>query len=151
MLTSGFGYGPIKRVRFGGDRGVFASLMGFCSSHVVRKGPKLLAFLVVFLVLSFTVLRFVAQELSQAAAGTTKAVWHWHTGESWDASKERIARENMLGYGEDGLGDFRIVVFGERDIATPISKEKRDNAALSWTDVMCEEVRQRRILALMAS
>jgi hypothetical protein len=151
MFSNGFGYSSWKRPRFGESGTLLPSLMACFSSRVVRGGPKLLVYIVVSLVLSFTVLRFVVQELSQAASGTTKAVWHWHTGESWDASKERIQMENMLGYGEDGLGDFRIVVFGERDIATPISKEKRDNAALSWTDVMCEEVRQRRILALMAS
>jgi len=139
MLTNGFPYNPLrplKRIRLREARGT-RWLMGFFSSRVLRGGPRLLAYLTGCLVLSFLALRFVSQELSQAAVGTSRAVWHWHTGETWDATSIRIDQENALGYGEDGLGNLRIVVFGEQDIATP---SWRDETAPSWTDVLCQQV-----------
>ncbi|KAK5658657.1 hypothetical protein OQA88_2053 [Cercophora sp. LCS_1] len=42
-----------------------------------------------------------------------------------------------MGYGSDGLGNFRLVVFGEKDVATP---DLVDSKAVSWTDVLCEEL-----------
>jgi hypothetical protein len=137
MLANGFSYSPLKRARLR-ERGL-RCLMAFISGRMLRGAPRLLAYLVGFLTISFLVLRFISQELSQAAAETSKAVWHWQTGESWDASRIRIDQENFLGYGEDGLGSFRIVVFGEQDVATP-SRKRTGEKVPAWTDVMCQEV-----------
>ncbi|KAK4445180.1 hypothetical protein QBC34DRAFT_429301 [Podospora aff. communis PSN243] len=137
MLTKGFPYSSLKRTRVK-ERGL-RWVMGCFSGRMLRGVPRLLAYLVGFLAVAFLVLRFVSQELSQAAAETSKAVWHWHTGESWDASRIRIDQENFLGYGQDGLGNFRIVVFGEQDVATP-SRKRTGQKVSAWTDVMCEEL-----------
>ncbi|KAK0642935.1 hypothetical protein B0T16DRAFT_459136 [Cercophora newfieldiana] len=136
MLANGFPYSPLKRTRVG-ERGLHW-MMAFFSGRVVR-GGRLLTYCVGCLALSFLVLRFLSQELSQAAAETSKAVWHWHTGESWDASRTRIEQENLLGYGEDGLGNLRVVVFGEQDIATP-SWGRKGEKVPGWTDVLCQEL-----------
>ncbi|KAK0614413.1 hypothetical protein B0T14DRAFT_499683 [Immersiella caudata] len=137
MLANGFPYSPLKRTRLR-ERGL-RCVTAFFSGRVLRGAPRLLIYLVACLIISFLVLRFVSQELSQAAAETSKAVWHWHTGESWDASRIRIDQENFLGYGEDGLGNFRIVVFGEQDVATP-SRKRTGEKVPGWTDVMCREL-----------
>lgn len=114
------------------------ALFAFFSNRVLRGGPRILAYLAASFVVSIFLLRFVSQGLSGAAIGTSKAVWHWSTGETWDETRQRAEDDIRMGYGSDGLGRFRVVVFGERDVATPA--RGGGDEAVSWTDVLCEEV-----------
>lgn len=114
------------------------ALFAFFSSRVLRGGPRILAYLAACLVVSLLVLKFVSRGLSDAAAGTTKVIWHWSTGETWSEASGREEDDKRMGYGNDGLGRFRVVVFGEQDVATP--SRVGNNKAVSWTDVLCEEV-----------
>src|SRR5689334_6537915 len=114
------------------------ALFALFSSRVLCGGPRILAYLAACLVVSLFVLRFVSQGLPDAAAGTTKAIWHWSTGETWIEASDRKGDDKRMGYRGEGLGRFRVVVFGEQDVATPSRVGGRK--ATSWTEVLCEEV-----------
>jgi len=116
-------------------------LMALLSNRVVRGGPKLLASATACLVLGILVVTFTSQQLSLTATGAARTAWQWRSGESWHEAQMRIDEQNTLGYGPDGLGNLRIVVFGEQDVATPSWKGNAEMAkAPGWTDVLCKEV-----------
>jgi len=116
-------------------------LMALLSSRVVRGGPKLLASTTACLVLGILVLTFTSQRLSLTATGAARTAWQWRSGESWHETQTRTDEQNTLGYGPDGLGNLRIVVFGEQDVATPRWTGNAETAKTpGWTDVLCKEV-----------
>ncbi len=113
------------------ERVSWHALLGFFSHRVLLGGPRLLFHLALFLLGLTLLTRLLPESMSDAALGFTY-------GNIWRLSS---ALRGSGPYGAGAGGRFRIVVFGEMDVASPSSM---DDAGVteqsSWTEVLCSQV-----------
>lgn len=108
------------------------SFLAFCSTKVVRGGPRALVQLTTCVVALVLVWKLLPHDATEGYYGR----WTWKNPWSGDEAQDSVDDS-------DGSvpGGLRIVVFGENDIATsPNGVRDLDNR--SWTGVLCEEVRR---------
>lgn len=109
-----------------GVRGVLA----FFYAKVLRGGPKVLLYLAACRALFLVFMRLaptgLSADLSSLAATTAYHIWTW--------SEHRV----LAGHDEHADGGLRVVVFGQRDVATPAGGT--DAAEAGWTELLCDEL-----------
>lgn len=103
----------------------FQVVLGFFFNKGVRGGPRVLLNLAGLLVGLFIFVKLLPSRMTENALHAIPmptTVWSGLSGAN---------------SGPDGL---RIVVFGELDIATPVSANQEDDGAKSWTEMLCDQV-----------
>ncbi len=120
-----------------------STLLNFFFHRVVRGGPKLLLYPAVLIATMFLMAEFMPTGFSSTLASSTSHLWQFRPGGRRKADAPSIdgnALDAVVG------GGLRIVVFGERDIATVPAPNSFNSAldgginATSWTVELCREV-----------
>lgn len=114
----------------------FGSFLAFFSAKVFRGGPKALLQLTACSVALLLLMKLL---LSHRLTDVSYSGWSWRNGKDDDA-----AQNSGLEDDESVPGGLRIVVFGDRDVATPARLQGRGSENVegqSWTELLCEEVR----------
>lgn len=114
-----------------------STLLAFCTTKVIRGGPRILLHPKTFVPLAacFFLLLLVLKVLPQGYIRYN--IWPWRTTNSEGSLNHGAASDGSVG------GGMRVVVFGGHDVATPGRLPGSDYAGMdkrSWTELLCEEV-----------
>ncbi|RKU41533.1 hypothetical protein DL546_005246 [Coniochaeta pulveracea] len=113
------------------------TLLAFCTTKVIRGGPRILLHPKTFvpLIACLLVLVLVLKVFPQGYLRYN--IWSWHKTKSETSASHGVASDGSV------RGGLRVVVFGGHDVATPgrmpgpeyIGTDRR-----SWTELLCEEL-----------
>jgi hypothetical protein len=113
------------------DRFGLGSFLAFFSTRVLRSGPRGLIQVTTGFVLLVLALKILSHRTPYSAWSWQKPLLNNNPGDLVEEDDGSVA------------GGLRIVVFGEKDVATPGPLEygvAEDVQARSWTERLCEEV-----------